>query len=246
MRTALARLLGTVTYAAVIAIGLFVALGVLKLDKTVTSLLAGAGILGLAIGFAAQNLAANLLSGAVISLRRPYREGDLIESSGHFGTVERIDMRLTRIRTPDGQVVLVPNKDMLEKPLVNYSTHRPRRVDLEVGVTYDADLETVRRVALEAVGGLETRQTGSEVEFFFTEFAASSIDFVVRFWIDNEGQAHYLSARSEALMRIKSALDANGIAIPFPIRTVDFGIEGGVGLGEILDSLSDSRRSRAA
>ena len=245
-RAAVTRLLGTVTFLLVLTIGLFVSLGVLNLDKTVTSLLAGAGILGLAIGFAAQNLAANLLSGTVISLRRPYKEGDLIEVGDFFGVVERIDMRLTRLETPEGQLVLVPNKDMLEKPLVNYSTLEPRRVDLEVGVSYDADLETVRDLALGAVESTEGRMPDSVVEFFYTEFGSSSINFVVRFWIPSERQTDFLKARSEVLLRIKRAFDANGITIPFPIRTIDFGIEGGTNLGDALRPILEERGRHVA
>jgi len=234
VRVAAARLLGTVFFLSVVGGGLFIALGVLKLDKTVTSLLAGAGVAGLAIGFAAQNLASNVISGTVISLRRPYKEGDLVKTDGYLGTVERIDLRLTQIMTPDGQLVLIPNKDMLEKPLVNFSTSSPRRVDLNVGVAYNSDLERVREVTLAAVEGVPGLQEGSAVEFFYEAFGGSSIDFVVRFWLPGERQADYLAARSEAVVRIKQAFDAAGITIPFPIRTLDFGIKGGMTLTEAM------------
>lgn len=234
VRSAVTRLLGTVTFTVVVGIGLFFALGVLKLDKTVTSLLAGAGVVGLALGFAAQNLAANLISGTVISLRRPYKEGDLVDTAGHFGTVDRIDLRITRIRTPDGQLVLIPNKDILESPLVNYSTHAPRRVDLEVGVSYDADLDQVKEITLDAVQRLDGLQPDTDIDFMYSEFGASSINFEVRFWIPGDRQSDFLEARSEAIMRIKQAFDAHDITIPFPIRTLDFGIEGGVGLADAL------------
>jgi small conductance mechanosensitive channel len=243
VRTAASRLLATVFFLVIIGAGLFIALGVLKLDKTVTSLLAGAGVAGLAIGFAAQNLASNVISGIVISLRRPYKEGDLVETDGFLGTVDRIDLRLTQIMTPDGQLVLIPNKDMLEKPLVNYSTSSPRRVDLKVGVSYNADLERVRRITLEAVESLEGRQDESAVEFYYQEFGGSSIDFVVRFWLPSERQSDYLAARSEAILRIKKTFDANGIVIPFPIRTLDFGIAGGLTLTEAMKPLVSARNA---
>lgn len=245
-RSAIARLLGTLTFFTVVGVGLFIALGVLKLDKTVTSLLAGAGVLGLALGFAAQSLAANLLSGTVISLRRPYKEGDLIATNDHFGTVERIDLRVTRIKTPDGQLVLIPNKDMLENPLTNYSTLAPRRVDLEVGVSYDADLEAVGAIATEAVETVEGRQEGTDVELFYTEFGGSSINFVVRFWVPHDRQAEFLAARSRAVIAIKKAFDEHDITIPFPIRTLDFGIEGGMTLTEAVEPLARIQERHAA
>lgn len=229
------RLLGTLMSLSILAVGLFVALGVLKLDKTVTSLLAGAGVLGLAVGFAAQNAAANFLSGVMISLRRPYKEGDLIETNSHFGTVDRVDLRVTRLRTPQGQLVLVPNKEILEQPLVNFSAFGRRRVDLVVGVSYGDDLETARQIALDALADLDKR-SDDEVEFFYDEFGGSSINFTIRFWVPFARQSDFLAARSEAVMRIKKAFDDHGITIPFPIRTLDFGIEGGTTLTEALEA----------
>ncbi len=225
-RSAIARLLGTATAVGIMVAGLFVALGVLQLDKTVTSLLAGAGVIGIALGFAAQSMAANILSGTVISLRKPYKEGDVIESAEHFGTVEVIDLRVTEILTPEGQTVLLPNKEVLEQPLVNYSRLGLRRIDLSVGVSYSDDLDSAAAIAREAVSGISSRLEEREVELFYTEFGSSSIDFTVRFWIPFERQSDYLSARSEAIVRIKKAFDAHDITIPFPIRTLDFGIEG--------------------
>ncbi len=245
-RSAVARLLGTITALVVIGAGLFIALGVLKLDKTVTSLLAGAGVVGLAIGFAAQNMTANFLSGTVISLRRPYKEGDLIETADHFGTVDRIELRVTRLLTPQGQMVLVPNKDILETPLVNYSTLGRRRVDLAVGVSYGDSLAKAKRVAIAAVEDLPQRDRERDVELFYEEFGSSSINFVLRFWIPFERQAQYLEARSEAIERVKHAFDDHDISIPFPIRTLDFGIRGGMTLTEALPRRSERESAEQA
>ncbi len=235
-RGAIQNLLASLAKIIVLSLGLFVALGVLKLDKTVTSLLAGAGVVGLAIGFAAQDLAANFLSGTLISLRRPFGQGDLIETEGHFGTVERIDLRVTRLRKPTGELVLVPNRLVLESPLVNFSESGRRRVDLRLGVSYDDDLDLAKRLALEAVEGIDGRLTDRDAELFYEEFGDSSINFVVRFWVPFQRQPDLLGPRSAAIERIKTAFDANGISIPFPIRTVDFGIRGGVTLTEALDA----------
>lgn len=243
-RNAIARLLGTIVAITVLSVGLFIALGVLKLDKTVTSLLAGAGVLGIALGFAAQNVTANFLSGTLISLRRPYREGDLIETVDHFGTVQRIDLRVTRLETPTGQLVLIPNKDILESPLVNYSELGRRRIDLEVGVSYGDDLERAKKIAVDAVAEVEGRDANSDVELYYEEFGASSINFVVRFWIPFVRQSEYLAARSEAIIRVKKAFDANDISIPFPIRTLDFGIRGGMTLSEAVEPWAGQERER--
>ncbi len=229
------RLLATLGYGAVLATGLFVALGILNLDKTVTSLLAGVGIIGLALGFAFQDTAENFIAGILLSVRRPFADHDIIETNGHMGTVERITLRTTVLRTFAGQIVHVPNSEVFQNPVVNFSRTGTRRVEIAVGVSYDDDLEEAKRIAVEAVEQIESRDRSRDVELFYEEFGGSSINFKVRFWIDFAKQVEYLAARSEGIMRIKRAFDENGISIPFPIRTLDFGSEGGRMLSEALE-----------
>ena len=230
------RLLARLAAFAVIAVGLFAALGILNLNKTVTSLLAGAGIVGLALGFAAQDSAENLIAGILISLRRPFMEGHLIESKDFFGTVEEVNLRSTIIRTPQGQRVYLPNSTIYANPLVNYSELGWRRVDLSVGVSYGDDLAKAREAALGALADLEVRDRERDVELFYEEFGGSSINFQIRFWIDFSRQTDYLAARSEAVVRIKEAFEEADITIPFPIRTLDFGIVGGVPLSKEIEA----------
>jgi len=215
--------------------GFFFALSVLGLDKTVTSLLAGVGIVGLALGFAFQDIAANFIAGVMISFRRPMKPGDAVETGEFFGVVEEINLRATLLRLNTGQIVFIPNKKIFENPIINYSRMKRRRVDLGVGISYGDDLDRAKEVAIGAVEALEQRQSERPVELFFTEFGDSSINFIVRFWIDfDDRQADYLAAKSAAIEAIKRAFDKNGITIPFPIRTLDFGIVGGRSLAEEL------------
>lgn len=210
------------TYVAVLGAGLFVALGVLQLDTVLTSALAGLGILGLAIGFAFQDIAQNFVSGVLITLRRPFTDGDLVETNGYFGTVEGVDLRATRIRTLQGQLVRVPNGAVYGNAVVNFDQGNIRRVDLGCGTSYGDDLEKAKRVALDAMEDVEGRDPARDVEFFYREFGASSIDFEVRFWLKDTRQQTFLAARSDAIMRLKAAFDANDVGIPFPITTLDF------------------------
>ena len=228
------RLLGTVAYVLVLAAGVFVALGVLGLDKTVTSLLAGAGIIGLALAFAFQDIAGNFMSGILLALRRPFTEGEVIETNDYFGTVKEINLRSTLVQTPQGQVVIIPNSAVFQNPLKNYSRIGKRRVDLGCGVAYGDDLAGAERVAVEAIEGIDYRDQSRDVELFYTEFGDSSINFSVRFWIDFAKQTDYLQAQHDAIKRLKTAFDEHGITIPFPIRTLDFGVVGGVNLDEVL------------
>jgi small conductance mechanosensitive channel len=229
------RLLSQTVYVALVAAGLFVSLGILGLQKTVASLLAGAGIVGLALGLAFQDIATNFMAGIYLSIQHPFRAGHLIKTGDFFGIVQRVHLRWTELRTQQGQLVLIPNKQVFENPIVNYSTSGRRRIDLNVGISYGDDLETVRRVAVRAVEEVSARRPETEVELFFEELGDSSINFTVRFWIDFAAkQADYLQARGEAIERLKRAFAENGITIPFPIRTLDFGIKGGEKLSEML------------
>lgn len=229
-----AKLLATVTYVLVLVLGLFVALGILGLDKTLTSVLAGAGIVGLALAFAFQDIAANFFAGVFISFRRPFRLGDIIETNDYTGTVEKIDLRSTTLRTPQGQLVLLPNRLVFENPMVNFTGTRRRRVDLDVGVAYGDDLARARDVAMRAVESVEHLGKEPDIRLFYKEFGDSSINFVVQFWVDYDRHATYLAARSEAIQAIKVAFDENDITIPFPIRTLDFGVVGGEPLSDHL------------
>lgn len=237
------KLLGNTAYVAMIAAGTFVALGLLGLDKTVTSLLAGVGVIGLALGFAFQDLAANFMAGVLIAFRRPFQLGQIIETNDFMGVVDAVTLRATRVRTFQGQIVYLPNKDVFGNPLVNYSETGKRRIDLGVGVAYGDDLEKARRIAIEAVEPVGGRDKERDVELFYNEFGDSSINFTVRYWIDFEKQTDYLAARSEGIERVKRAFDENGITIPFPIRTLDFGVVGGEKISEALPALAAASSS---
>ncbi len=220
-------LTAVVVFIVVTITGLFVALDVLGLDKTITSLLAGVGILSLALGLAFQSTGENYVAGIYLAIRRPFQVGQVIRSNDFYGVVERIALRSTSLRVPEGQLIYLPNKKIFDNAIINFSDSGQRRVDLKVGVSYGDDLEKVKRVAVDAVSAVEKRDPAKPVEFFFDEFGDSSIDFEIRFWIDFYREPDYRAARSEAVMRIKAAFDANDITIPFPIRTLDFAQVGG-------------------
>lgn len=225
----------TVMSVIIIGIGLFFALSILNLDGTVTSLLAGAGIIGLALGFAFQDIAANFISGLLLTIRHPFGIGDIIQSNDYYGTVQKLNLRNTIVKTPQGQIVYIPNKVVYENPLTNFTKNYERRIDLECGISYGDDLEKVKKVATDAIQSIEHRNQNRDVEFYFKEFGASSINFVVRFWVDFSTNPDYWSPQSDAIMALKKAFDENDIMIPFPIRTLDFGIRGGEKLNTMLD-----------
>jgi small-conductance mechanosensitive channel len=227
------NLFSSFIYIVCIGITLFACLSILKLDKAVTSILAGAGIAGLALAFAFQDIAANFMSGILITIRKPLRVGDIVKLKDYMGKVTAINLRDTVVQTFQGQLVIIPNKDVAQNPIENFSLLGRRRMDLTVGISYGEDLEQVKRVTMEAVAGMPGLDAEHKTSFYFTEFADSSINFTVRIWVASPEQPEYLRVQSEAIMRIKRAYDEAGITIPFPIRTLDFGIKGGKTLEEM-------------
>lgn len=237
-KPAIRNLFTTIIHVAVIIIGLMVALNVLQLEKTVTSLLAGAGIIGLALGFAFQDISANFISGVMIAIRKPIVVGDIIEVDGYMGKVENINLRVTIIRTFQGLHVIIPNREVFQNSLTNYTKTNDRRIDLECGISYGDDLEKVKEIAVSALKDKPFLKQNEEVNFYYTQFGDSSINFVLQLWIEYPGQPGFMKARSEAIIALKKAFDSNDISIPFPIRTLDFGIKGGETLSEMKMNIS--------
>ncbi|WP_261595505.1 mechanosensitive ion channel family protein, partial [Pseudoalteromonas holothuriae] len=134
--TQVAGLLAAIIRLVVIAIGFFFALDIMGLSGAVASLLAGAGIIGLAIGFAFQDMTENLIAGVVMGVRKPFKVGDIIEADDTLGTVKQINLRNTLIETFYGQLCVTPNKILFRNKLLNYSTLKKRRIEIPVGISY--------------------------------------------------------------------------------------------------------------
>lgn len=206
----------------VIALGFFVALGLLNLDTVLTSVLAGAGVVGLAIGLALQGTLNNTFSGILLSFLPEIQIGDWIENNGYAGRVVEINLRSIVIKEADNNFVVIPNSQVVDAPFKNFSRTTRSRVMLNCGVAYDSDLEEVKALTLKTLQGLFPPQGNEQVEFMYTEFGDSSINFVVRFWTDVTSNREILFARSKAVIAIKKVFDAHDINIPFPIRTLEF------------------------
>lgn len=233
------HLVANIFYIAVITIGTFVALDILKLEKTVTSLLAGVGVVGLALGFAFQDTAANFVSGIFLAMRAPINTGDIVEIGSVKGVVQKINLRATEIETFQGTLVVIPNKDVFQNPIYNYTHNGRRRVDLECGISYGDDLEKVRKISLSAIEKVEGVSKERPVVFHYSGFGDSSINFTIKAWvIGQQKQGEFLDVQSEMVIALKKAFDENEITIPFPIRTLDFGIKGGEKLNTMLTDTS--------
>jgi small conductance mechanosensitive channel len=211
-------------------IALFLVLDILNLDKALTSLLAGAGVAGLAVGLALQEPLINIFSGILMSVRSLYNIGDFVQTNGYIGTIRNVNLRFTSIKTVTGETVAIPNKLIIQNPLQNYTVDPGRTVEIGCGISYGDDLERVEEIVRSTLS--ETYSVRSEeVLFFFTGFGNSSIDFKVRIrLLSCKSNPEYLKETSRGIKALKAAFDREDITIPFPIRTLDFGIKGGVPL----------------
>lgn len=201
-------------------IGLMTALSLLGLSKAVTTFLAGAGIIGLALGFALQETAGNFLSGIFMSFKSNFKEGDFIKTNDMQGTVERIDLRSTKIKTVDGYHVTIPNKAIFQQPMVNYNQYSTRRIELTCGVSYNSDLDHVEQVTLDVLKNIEDINSSPQPKLYFTDFGDSAINYSLLFWVNFLTAQDYFETQHDVIKAIKKTYEREGIDIPFPIRTV--------------------------
>lgn len=202
----------------VAGIGTIVALQ--QVDFNLTGFLAGLGIIGFTIGFAVQDVSKNFIAGVLLLLQQPFDIGDAISVGGYAGTVTDIRLRDTELRTFDGLQVVIPNGDVYVSAITNYSRATRRRLELNLGVAYDSDLEQVTRTlrrAMESIPGVITDDPAPVV--VFKSFGESSIDLTVYYWIELE-QTGYFDALDQGVKSVKAAFEEAGIEIPFPVRTV--------------------------
>ncbi|WP_046756214.1 mechanosensitive ion channel family protein [Kordia jejudonensis] len=220
---AVAKLIARVVAVVVVAAGLFLALNVLNLGDSISGLLTGAGISGIVIGLALQGTLSNTISGVVLSFRKNVRIGNWVETTGYAGEIIDIAINYLVLKEADNNIVVIPNKTILENPIKNYSLTTRMRVMVECGVGYESDLEKVESITKNVIAdSFEQIENSENVEFYFTEFGGSSINFLCRFWIDAENSLEQLKAKSKAIIKIKQAFVAENINIPFPIRTLQF------------------------
>lgn len=216
------RLAGKAVAIIVVLGGIFIAMSVLALDKVVQGIIAGAGVSGLVIGLALQGSMSNVISGIILSFRKQVKVGDWIETTDFSGEVIEIQLDKFILKQADNNMVIIPNKTIIDNPLKNFTLTPRMRIVVSCGVGYKMDLEQVKKLTIDTLSDLFKQNDGEEVEFFYQEFGDSSINFIVRFWVDATKNKQNLQAQSDAILAIKKAFDDNDINIPFPIRTLEF------------------------
>ena len=175
-------------------------------------MIAGLGVAGFVIGFAFQESLGNLAAGMMIGINEPFKIGDYITASGIDGTVKDLNMMATTLASKDNKKVVIPNKIVWGAPITNFSALGRRRIDIEVGISYGADIAKAKSVILAAVKAVDGVLTDVEPAVGVTGMGDSAVNLVVRPWCLSKDYWRVLSASNQA---VKEALDAAGIEIPF-------------------------------
>lgn len=181
------------------------------------SLIAVLGAAGLAVGLALQGSLSNFAAGILILLLRPFNVDDFVEMAGTAGKVKSIRIFTTELRTGDNKCVIIPNSRVLDSNIVNYSSTGQRRVDLVFGVSYNDDLDKVRKTIKQVIDADDRILKDKDTVIAVSQLADSSVNFNVRPWVKT---GDYWSVHADLMENIKKAFDANDISIPFPQMSI--------------------------
>jgi small conductance mechanosensitive channel len=200
---------------ALMVVVVIAAIGALGVETT--SFIAIFGAAGLAVGLALQGSLSNFASGVLIVLFRPYRVGDFVEAAGIAGSVEQVQILTTILKTGDNKQIIVPNSQIMDSIITNYSANDTRRVDMVVGVSYEDDLDKVRKTIEELLAADERILDEPAPTIAVSELADSSVNFVVRPWVKS---SDYWGVKFEMTEAIKKRFDKEGISFPYPQQDV--------------------------
>ena len=205
------------------AVAIIIALDILGIN--VMPFIAGAGIVGLAIGFAAKDTLSNLISGILLIIDRPFEVNDRIEvwsapaGSATWGDVIDIGLRATKIKTTDNIVIIIPNNEIMRRDIINYTIISEKiRVRINIGIAYDADLQKTKNVILQVAQATEGVADDPPPKVVVRNFGESSVDLQLRVWIHDARKR--MDTISYITDKVKEAFDREGIEIPYPKRDI--------------------------
>ena len=195
------------------------------LGINVMPFIAGAGVAGIAIGFAAKDTLSNLIAGVLLIIDRPFEVGDRIEvwsapvGSATWGDVIDIGLRATKIKTTDNIVIIIPNNEIMKRDIVNYTIISTKiRVRINVGIAYDADIEKVKDLIINVAKSVDWISKTPAPKVVVRNFGESSVDLQLRVWIDDARKR--MDTISHVTDKIKTAFDKQGVEIPYPKRDI--------------------------
>jgi len=212
LEQALANMLVGIYRFALMMLGLVMAAG--QLGINVGAALAGLGIAGLTIGFAAKDSLSNVMAGFLIFWDKPFHVGDWVTMSDHYGKVAEITLRTTRVQTRSNTWVVIPNEKVINETLINHSANGATRVDVPVGIGYGDSIAKARRVLLGAMAELELVLKDPAPQVVLDNLGGSSVNLLVFVWIKDAKDEKPVFF--QVLETAKTTLDAAGIELPFP------------------------------
>lgn len=214
---AVSQFAGSLSYAVIFAFTIVAALS--HIGVQTASMIAALGAAGLAIGLALQGSLSNFAAGILIIIFKPCRVGDYVDAGGVSGTVQDISLLATCLLTPDNKRIMVPNAGIMSGPITNYSAMPTRRVDLVIGISYDADIAQAKTAIEEILNSDERVLKDPAYTVAVVALADSSVNLVVRPWVE---KANYWPVYFELTEGIKNKLDSIGVGIPYPQMDVHF------------------------
>ncbi len=200
----------------VLGFGFLIAMAVAFPSVQPVDLLAGLGIFSVAVGFAFQDILENTLAGVLLLFRQPFESGDQIDVQGQSGTVEAITIRETRIKTFDGRMVIIPNRDVYKSVIVVQTHFEVRRLNFIAGVAYENDAAEACEVVVDALASVEGIRSDPAPEALVNQLNVSTVDIDARFWTESP-QHNSRLVLDEAIQAVKAALDSKGIEMPADI-----------------------------
>ena len=203
--------ISSLTFSALLVFVILAALSQLGIQTT--SFMAIIGAAGLAIGLALQGSLSNFAAGFLMLILRPFKVGDYVSAGGVSGTVNTISIFTTEFKTPDNKKIIIPNSQIMNGTITNYSAEKTRRVDLTFGVGYEADISKVKDILNNIITGHKLILKNPEPFVRLGNLGESSIDFTVRVWTKTED---YWTVYFDLTEQAKQEFDKNGVSIPFP------------------------------
>jgi len=211
-------LVGKVLKIILVSAAVLVVLSGLGIDLTVFTVFSGA--VGVGVGFGLRAIASNFISGIIILLDRSIKPGDTISLGETFGWIRELRARFVSVVTRDGREYLIPNEDFITREVINWSfSDELVRLDVEFGVAYDADAHLVSALAIEAAASVARVVPSKKPVCWMTAFGDSSLDFILRFWI-NDPQNGLTNIRGQVLLALWDKLKEHGVNVPYPHREI--------------------------
>ncbi len=199
-----------------------VALNLVGFKNFTTQILAGAGILTFVLGFAFKDIGENFLAGIILAFKSPFRLKDLIESGSVLGYVQELNLRETRVKTPDGKDVFIPNGQILKNPLINYTLDGFLRYEFIIGLDYNSNLAEGIKIISDSVSEVDDvlSTKNKKTTVLIDELTASTINFKIQFWINtfkSTSKTYHNSIRSAVIDKVVQNLTKNGFYLPSTI-----------------------------